>query len=72
MLRKQLEIPPGAKAFIRDMKAFFRTKDLHKRDEIAARQSWLLQQHLPRGAKLRTGQVKELFQQMKEHVDGRV
>jgi hypothetical protein len=66
MLRKQLEIPPEeAQAFVRDMKAFFRTNDLLKRDEIAAKQSWLLQQHLPRGTKLRISDVKELFLQMK-------
>jgi hypothetical protein len=31
------------------MRAFFKTKDLLERDEIAAKQAWLLlQQHLPR------------------------
>jgi hypothetical protein len=28
---------------------------------------WLLKQHLPRGAKLRTAEVKELFLQMRDH-----
>jgi hypothetical protein len=39
MLRKQLELPPEvAKAFARDMRAYFKAKDQNKRDEIAARQ----------------------------------
>jgi hypothetical protein len=43
MLRKQLEIPPeAAKAFLRDMKAFFKAKDHLAEDEIAAKQAWLL------------------------------
>ena len=51
---KQLELPPAvAKAFVKDMKVFFKEKDLVKRDEIAARQLWVLQQHQgPRGALL--------------------
>ena len=37
MLRKQLEIPPeAAKAFVRDMKAFFKAKTVLDRDEVAA------------------------------------
>ena len=69
MLRKQLEIPPeAAQAFVRDMKAFFKTKDLAKREKIAASQSWLLQLHLPRGTKLCLRDVKELFHQMRDHV----
>jgi hypothetical protein len=39
MLRKQLELPPEiAKAFVRDMRAYFKAKEQNKRDEIAARQ----------------------------------
>lgn len=38
MLRKQLELPPEvAKAFVRDMRAYFQAEG-HKRDEITARQ----------------------------------
>ena len=66
MLRKQLEIPPeAAQAFVRDMKAFFKAKG-HEADEIAAKQAWLLKNHLPRGTKLRIADVKELFLQMKD------
>ena len=61
MLRKPLELPPEvAKAFVRDMKAFFKAKG-HEADEIAAKQAWLLKNHLPRNAKLRISDVKELF-----------
>jgi len=43
MLRKQLELPPEvAKAFARDMRAYFKAKDQNKRDEIAARQRFAL------------------------------
>ena len=67
MLRKQLEIPPdAAKAFVRDMKAFFKANGPLMQDEIAAKQAWLLKQHLPRGTKLRTSDLKELFLQMRD------
>lgn len=67
MLRKPIELPPRvAKAFVRDMKAFFKAKG-HEADEIAARQCWALEPHLPRGAKLRLTDVKELFLHMRDH-----
>ena len=66
---KPFELPPEvAQAFVRDMKAYFRTKDLAKREEIAAKQGWLLKQHLPAGTKLRTPDVKALFHAMKDHL----
>jgi hypothetical protein len=69
MLRKQLEIPPeAAKAFVRDMKEFFKAKG-HEADEIAAEAGWRLKQHLPRGTKLRITDVKELFLPMKDQVE---
>lgn len=67
MLRKELVIPPeAAKAFVKDMKAFFKAKGQLKQDEIAADAGWRLKQHLPRGAKLRLTDVKALFLQMKD------
>jgi Xaa-Pro aminopeptidase len=67
MLRKQLEIPPqAAKAFVRDMRAFFKATG-HDADKIAADAGWKLQQHLPRGTKLRLSDVKQLFHQMRDH-----
>ncbi len=42
-MRKPIELPPEvACRFIADMRAFFAVKDGIKRDEIAARQAWLL------------------------------
>jgi hypothetical protein len=42
-IRKPIELPPKvACRFIADMRAFFAVKDGIKRDEIAARQAWLL------------------------------
>ena len=62
MLRKQLELPPKvAKAFVRDMRKFFKAKDQLKQDEIAARHCFALQQYVPRGTKLRLSNVKEMF-----------
>jgi hypothetical protein len=67
MLRKELVIPPeAANAFVRDMKAFFKASGQLMQDEIAAKQVWLLKQHLPRGTNLRTSDVKELFLQMRD------
>ena len=69
MLRRQIELPPRvAKAFVRNMQAFFRAKDQLKQDEIAAGTGWMLQQHLPRGAKLWLTDVKQMFLEMKDHV----
>ena len=69
MLRKQLEIPPAAaKAFVRDMKAFFKAKSQLKQDEIAARQCFALEPYLPRGTKLRLSNVKEMFLNLKDRV----
>jgi hypothetical protein len=55
LLRKQLELPPDvAKAFVRDMRAYFKAKDQKKRDEIAARQRSALSEFQgPRDKKLR-------------------
>jgi hypothetical protein len=59
MLRKAIVIPPqAAEAFVRAMKAFCKASGQLMQDEIAAKQVWLLKQHLPRGTKLRTSDVK--------------
>ena len=47
--------------------AFFKAKG-HEADEIAAKQAWLLKNHLPLGTKLRISDVKELFHQMRDQV----
>jgi hypothetical protein len=59
MPMKPIELPPHvAKAFVRDMRAFFKAKDQLKRDEIAARQGWLL----PRGAKAADRRHRDVLQ----------
>jgi hypothetical protein len=58
---------PVAKAFVADMRAFFAEPNAIKRDEIAARQAWLLSDHMPElGKKLRLTDVKEMFLQMRD------
>ena len=67
MLRNPLELPPEvAKAFVRDMKLFFKAKTVLDRDEVAAGTAWMLKNHLPRGTKLRITDVKALFLLMKD------
>ena len=66
MPSKPFELPPAAaKAFVCDMKAFFRAKEQLKQDTIAAKQGWLPQRHSPRGTKPRVTDVKELFLHMR-------
>jgi hypothetical protein len=46
MPSKPLDLPiEVAKAFVADMRAFHAAKDSLKKDEIAAKQLWLLKQH---------------------------
>jgi hypothetical protein len=54
----------GARAFAEDMRAYFKETNGIKRDEIAARQAWLLERYVK--GKLRTNDVKELFEAMKK------
>jgi hypothetical protein len=54
-----------AKAFIEDMRAFDAEEGAIKKDEIAARQLWILKQHW--NGKLRISDVREMFEQMKDH-----
>ena len=68
MPRKPIEISPAAaRSFVKDVCAYHATNDSIKRDEIAARQAWLLSEHLgPREKKLRVIDVREMFVQMKD------
>jgi hypothetical protein len=61
MPRKQLEVPPAvARAFVKDMKAFFAAKTGFEKDEIAARQLHALREHQgPRAKKLRLTDIHE-------------
>jgi hypothetical protein len=66
MPRKPVDLPPGAaRTFVDDMRAFFAESDGIKRDEIAARQAWLLAGHVP-GRKRRTNDVVVIFHGMKD------
>jgi hypothetical protein len=68
MLRKQLELPPEvARAFVRDMRAYFKAETQNKRDEVAARQRSALSEFQgPRDKKLRVTDVISMFQEMKD------
>lgn len=67
-IAKQLELPPEvAKAFVRDMQAFFKAKGQNERDEIAARQRFALSEFQgPRDKKLRVTDVIKIFQALKD------
>ena len=46
MTRKPLDLPPAvARAFVKDMKAFFAVEDGNKQDAIAVRQLRALREH---------------------------
>jgi hypothetical protein len=70
--RAPLELPLAvARSFMKDLRAFHAEPNAIKRDEIAARQLYALREHRrPRDPKLRLSDVKELFGQMREFVDG--
>ena len=66
---KPIELPPEiARAFVKDMRAFFREENQLKRDEIAARQLYALSAfQRPRDKKLRLSDVKQMFEQMRDY-----
>jgi hypothetical protein len=70
MPRKPIELPPAlARAFVKDMLAFFAEKNAIKRDEIAARQLRALRGYSPpRAKKLRLSDVHEMFLAMRDRV----
>jgi hypothetical protein len=67
-VKKPLDLPPVvARAFVKDMKAYFAEGDVTKRDAIAVRQLHALKEHQgPREKKLRLSDIKGMFQQMKD------
>jgi hypothetical protein len=67
MPAKPIELPPAvAKAFVRDMHAFFKAGGTGvKADSIAAQQLHALKQHY--NGKLKLTDVKEMFLQMRDH-----
>jgi hypothetical protein len=68
MPRKPIELPPAvARAFVRDMNAYFAETNLIKRDEIAIRQLVALNEYLGRRERpLRVTDVTAMFLQMRE------
>jgi hypothetical protein len=63
MPRKPLELPPEvARAFVRDMRAYFNANGGVEADGIAARQLHALKEHY--SGKLKLHDVKEMFVQM--------
>ena len=68
MSLKPFDLPMEvAKAFVKDMRAYFAEPNAIKRDEIAARQLHALREYQgPREKKLRVHDVKEMFEQMKD------
>jgi hypothetical protein len=67
LVRKPLELPPNvAKAFVKDMRAYFAEKDGYKRDTIAVSQLHALKEHQgPREKPLVLSDVKAMFREMK-------
>jgi hypothetical protein len=68
MIRKTLELPPSiARAFVKDVRAFFAEEDKHRQDEIAARQLSALNEHRGRQEKpLRLSDIKMMFEALKD------
>jgi hypothetical protein len=66
---KLIELPPAvARRFVEDMRAFHAEPNAIKRDEIAARQLYALRDYQePRQGKLRLSDVKEMFEQVRDH-----
>jgi len=64
-----LELPPAvARSFMKDLRAFHDEPTAIKRDEIAARQLYALRDYQgPRERKLRLSDVKDMFEQMRDH-----
>jgi hypothetical protein len=68
MPRKPIDLPPEvARAFVRDMLAFFAAGHHQiKADEIAARQLFALKQYY--AGKLKISDVREMFVQLRDQI----
>ncbi len=68
MRNKPLTLPLSiAKAFLRDMHAYFAEKSSLKRDEIASRQVHVLRQFQGKHDRpLKLHQVREMFEEMRD------
>jgi hypothetical protein len=69
VMPRKIEIPrEAARAFVRDLRAYYVTKDRDRRTQIAARQAEQLSKHLPGKAVVEMAEVRELFRQMRDHL----
>ena len=70
---KPIELPPATtRSFVKDMRLSHATKDSTKKDEIAARQAWLLSKQLgPRERRLPVIDAREMFVEMRIRCDER-
>jgi len=68
MRNKSIELPPEvAKAFLRDMCAYFAEKSHLKHDEIASRQIHVLRQFQGKHERpIKLHQVKQMFEEMRD------
>jgi len=65
---RPVDLPPEvARAFVRDMEAYFAEPDPIKKDLIAVLQLRSLQDHWK--GKLRLDDVRRMFLEMREHLD---
>ena len=71
MIRNPLDLPPAvARAFLKDMEAFFAEDDRLRRDAIAVRQLHALREHQgPREQALGLSDVKAMFLHMRNHTN---
>jgi hypothetical protein len=67
-----MHLPPEvARSFVKEMGVFHAELNRIKRDAIAARPLHALQEHKrPRDPKLRLSDVKELFERMRDFIEG--
>ena len=67
---KPIELPRAiARAFLRDMRAFYAEKNPIKRDEIARRQMHALRKYQgPQEKPVRIPDIMEMFREMKDRV----
>lgn len=67
-MARPVDLPPEvARAFVRDMEAYFAEPDPIKKDLIAVLQLRSLQDHWK--GKLRLDDVRRMFLEMREHLD---
>jgi hypothetical protein len=65
--KKPIVLPPKVvMVFLADLRAFHSEPNAIKRGRIAARQAWLINQHLKPNKQLQTNDVHDMFERMKD------